>query len=176
MRNSTRRSFAVHQFPERRSSPSCLLIPRLGGERERERDIPVSLLTALSYSSTRSSLSSLVSARSEARGARLYVDIASLLTGAKDVYDICLTLIGKCFEHSLSLCFFLLRSGGAVNWVNRKWCKFLHVHAMLIRRNEPLSRPVSVFVPLRSLVFPRANVGRNRVTSLPRLRVSSSGR
>lgn len=98
-----------------RSSPSCLLIPRLGGERERYIYISVSLLTALSYSSTRSSLSSLVSARSEARGARLYVDIASLLTGAKDVYDICLTLIGKCFEHSLSLCFFLLRSGGAVN-------------------------------------------------------------
>lgn len=77
-------------------------------ERERDTSFPLPFLSpflTLRHVLHPASFPSPVSSRfrPEARDARLYVDIASLLTGAKDVYDICLTLIGKCFD-SLSVC------------------------------------------------------------------------
>lgn len=161
MRNSTRRSFAVHQFPEHRSSPSCLLIPRLRGRRERERHLlSPSFLTALSYSSTRSSPRFFPLPR--------FLPFPPGSKGCAALRGYCLPSYGrerrlrylfnvnwKMLRLSLCLSFFLLKSGGGGARLTKltesgaSFCTYM----LRICRKEPLSRPVSVFVSLRFLAF-----------------------
>lgn len=163
MRNSTRRSFAVHQFPEHRSSPSCLLIPRLRGRREREREthlLSPSFLTALSYSSTRSSPRFFPLPR--------FLPFPPGSKGCAALRGYCLPSYGrerrlrylfnanwKMLRLSLCLSFFLLKSGGGGARLTKltesgaSFCTYM----LRICRKEPLSRPVSVFVSLRFLAF-----------------------
>lgn len=163
MRNSTRRSFAVHQFPEHRSSPSCLLIPRLRGRRERERErhlLSPSFLTALSYSSTRSSprffpLPRFLPFPPESKGCAALRGYCLPSYGRERRLRYLFNANWKMLRLSLCLSFFLLKSGGGGARLTKltesgaSFCTYM----LRICRKEPLSRPVSVFVSLRFLAF-----------------------
>lgn len=159
MRNSTRRSFAVHQFPEHRSSPSCLLIPRLRGRREREIP-PFPFLSYRPFLLFDTFFTPLLSPPpfppvSGSKGCAALRGYCLPSYGRERRLRYLFNANWKMLRLSLCLSFFLLKSGGGGARLTKltesgaSFCTYM----LRICRKEPLSRPVSVFVSLRFLAF-----------------------